>query len=134
MDERNMLEEAICAELEKLKECVDTEERRKMVVNIVDLYGVKIADDKAAAEADVAYISQKATEKVADREYEQKSEQAKQHKIDLLIEVSVQVGLALATMISYDIWHKRGLRFEEHGTITAPETRNLLNNMLPKRK
>lgn len=134
MDERNLLEEAICAELENLKNVEDADIRRKIVNNVVDLYNVKINDDKVAAEADVAYNKQKSDDKLAERDYDLKQEQAKQHKTDMLIDIGVQIGLALLTVVSYDIWHKRGLRFEEHGSITAPENRNLLNNMLPKRK
>lgn len=66
---------------------------------------------------------------------ESKAEQAKADKrVDRWINVGLQASLTIATLIAYDIWFRRGLRFEETGTIRAPMTRNLLGRMLPGKK
>lgn len=53
---------------------------------------------------------------------------------DRFINIGLQIGLTVASLVAYDIWYRRGLKFEETGTITAPMTRNLLSRMLPGRR
>lgn len=45
-----------------------------------------------------------------------------------------QALMTVTTMIAYNYWFKKGLKFEETGTITSPHNRNLISNMLPKFK
>ena len=57
----------------------------------------------------------------------------KDQNLDRWIGLGVQVGLAVGGWLVYDIWNRRGLKFEETGTITSPWTRNLVSRMLPKK-
>lgn len=68
-----------------------------------------------------------------EHESEYKINQLNEQKIDRLVNLGTQVGLSILSIIAYDIWYRRGLRFEEKGTITSPMTRNLLSKILPKR-
>lgn len=67
-------------------------------------------------------------------ELDAKWAQIDQSKLDRWINVGLQIGLTAASLIAYDVWFKRGLRFEETGTIRTPMTRNLLSRMLPGKK
>jgi hypothetical protein len=56
----------------------------------------------------------------------------KDKKFDCLFRFTAEVTIALLHLGSYDIWHRRGLRFEETGSYTSSHNRNLLSNMIPK--
>lgn len=79
-------------------------------------------------------------EKVDNAAYEKNEEldlkmrQLDQSKLDRWVNVGLQIGLTAASLLAYDIWYRRGLRFEETGSVTTPMTRNLINRMLPGRK
>lgn len=64
---------------------------------------------------------------------EDKEAQLKSQAFDRWINIGVQVGLAIGGWVAYDVWYRRGLRFEETGSITSPMTRNLLSRLIPKK-
>ena len=66
-------------------------------------------------------------------ELELKKAQLDEQKLDKWVNLGMQVGLSMLSIVAYDVWNRRGLKFEETGTITSPMTRNLLSKMLPKR-
>ena len=119
---------------EKLKEDIQnlskldagTEAKAKAIDGIATLYRLRI--DEMKAETDRI---ERWDQRESDRAH--KDEQRKDQKLDRWLNVGVQVGLALISCIAYDIWHRRGLRFEETGTISSPMTRNLVSKMTPKR-
>ena len=37
-------------------------------------------------------------------------------------------------IVAYGMWYRKGLKFEETGTVTSPMTKNLIAKMLPKKK
>lgn len=64
---------------------------------------------------------------------EDKEAQLKSQAFDRWVNIGVQVGLAIGGWVAYDVWYRRGLRFEETGSITSPMTRNLLSRLIPKK-
>ena len=117
MDEiKVMLDEEIKAEIEKLNTLdAGSDEKSKAVEDLTKLYKLKIEEQKAAMEQ---------AEQLARR---------KEVNADRIINIGLQVGLAVGGWIVYDVWHRRGLKFEEEGTITSPWTRNLMSKMFPKK-
>ena len=125
MEDRNqkLLDEVIGKEIQNLSDLpIGSQEKSKAVDNLTELYKLKIEEAK---------IKQAKAEKSEEMEIRQK--QLKSQALDRWINVGVQVGLAIGSLIAYDVWFKRGLRFEETGTITSPMTRNLLSRMLPRK-
>lgn len=117
MKDRNQkkLEDAIAVSLEDLTVMANSEEKAQAVKDLTALYNLKIEEAKIE-QAD------------ADRQ-----ELARSQKLDRWVSVGLQVGITLLGVISYDHWYRRGLKFEETGSINSPMTRNLLSRMIPKK-
>lgn len=127
-----------------------SEEHCKAIDSLAKLYRLKIDDDKNEIDDDEKHnrrvmdgeqrvIDAELKEKqinadieIRERELELKEDQHREEVKSRWINAGVQVGLTLLGIIAYDIWNKRGLRFEEQGSITSPQTRNLYSKMLPK--
>lgn len=116
MKDRNQmkLEDAIANSLDDLT-VMSGDEKTQEVKNLTELYNLKIEESK---------IEQAEAERLT---------QARAQKIDRWVNVVIQVGVTLLGVISYDRWYRRGLKFEETGTIGSPMTRNLLSRMIPKK-
>lgn len=69
-----------------------------------------------------------------EQELEIKETQTRGMALDRWINLGLQVGLTLVGIVAYDCWYRRGLKFEETGTVTTPMTRNLISKMLPTKK
>ena len=120
------------------------------VESLTKLYRLKIEEDKNEIDEDEkhnrrlmdneqsiidAELKEKQIDTDADirkRELEIKENQLHEQSCDRWVNVGLQVALTLAGIIAYDIWHRRGLKFEETGSITSPQTRNLCSKMIPK--
>lgn len=62
------------------------------------------------------------------------SNEEKKQNLDRWISIGLQVGATLIPIIAYDIWYRRGLKFEETGTIGSPMVRNLMTKLIPNKK
>lgn len=69
----------------------------------------------------------------SDRDWTTKRASLRNQKIDRWVEVGLQVALTAGSLLAYNVWLNRGLRFEETGSITSPMTRNLLSRLLPRK-
>lgn len=52
---------------------------------------------------------------------------------DRIVNAFTQVGIAVGSWLMYDIWHRRGLKFEEVGMVNSQWTKNLMSKMFPRR-
>ena len=138
---RSLLEDAIAAGFADLSNFDEESKNKSMAVeNLVKLYRLKIDEDRNNWDFDEKYNrrimedeQRKEEFEIHKKESKIKEIQMKEQKIDRWINVGIQVGLTLAGLIAYDCWYRRGLIFEETGTITSPMTRNLMSKMLPKK-
>ena len=120
---KEKLDEEIEQEIQELAELeAGSDAKAKAIDGVTKLYKLKL--DEIEAET---------RRKESENEKELKEAQRKDANRGQWISVAVQVGLAFAGWICYDIWHRRGLKFEETGTVTSPWTRNLMSNMKPRR-
>ena len=111
------LDDMIAEEIANVSELDSgSEEKTKAVNDLTKLYNLKIEE---------ARMEQIKLEK---------RQELKTKAKDRWINVGMQVGLALVSVISYDIWYRRGLRFEIDNTVGSPMTRNLISRMLPGKK
>lgn len=149
---RSLLEQEIAAEFDDLGSLdAGSKEKTTAIDNLVKLYRLRIDDDRNAWDFDEKYnrrimeneqhqldgqLREKQIDGEADsreRELELKKAQMREQSLDRWINVGIQVGLGLVGIFAYDCWYRRGLKFEETGTITAPMTKNLLSKMLPRK-
>ena len=120
---KERLDEEIEQEIQDLSEMeAGSEAKAKAIDGVTKLYRLKL--DEVEAETRRREINAQKELEEAKRKDANKGQ---------WISVAVQVGLAVAGWICYDIWHRRGLKFEETGAVTSPWTRNLMSNMKPKR-
>lgn len=155
---RSLLVQRIENEFNNLDDMEDNESKQKAINNIVALYKLKIEEDKLDTEysehrdkLELEKEQQKFENDLKKQDMELKSRQIdgdleaksnelelnkvqlEERKLDRWVDLGAQVGLTLIGVIAYDIWFRKGLKFEETGTITSPMTRNLFSKMLPKR-
>lgn len=121
---RELLDHEIEEELKELSniDFKEKDERSKTIEELTQLYKLRIEEAKIE-QANFAAICEK----------EAKEAQVDSQAKDRWFNIALQVGLAIGGWVAYDIWNRRGLKFEETGTITSPMTRNLLSRMLPKK-
>lgn len=120
---QNLLDEVIVNEIKNLS-LMETGSQQKStaIEDLTQLYKLKIEEAK---------IKQAENDRLEEKEF--RKTQEKSQFLDRCINVGLQIGLAVGGWIAYDIWNRRGLRFEETGTITSQWTRNLLSKMVPKK-
>lgn len=140
MDEiKNLLNEEIKTEIEELSSLqAGSDAKSKAVNDLQKLYQLRIDEIKAEntrqeqterheLERDRYFLESQ----TRDDERVLKEAQHKSQNLDRWISFGLAAGQVLVTIIAYDIWNRRGLKFEETGTVNSPHTRNLLSKMLP---
>lgn len=135
---RDLLEERIEASFSEFDEATG-EKRKAIMEDIKELYKLKIEEDKADLDYDDKYNRRLMehdhfeTEcKIKEKELKLKEKQNRDQKILGWITAGVTLGNLLIGVFAYNKWDKRHLFFEEHGTQTTPEGKNLTAKMLPK--
>lgn len=135
MDEiRDLLGEEIKDEIQSLSSLeAGSEAKSKAIEDVAKLYRLRIEEIKAETEKTdiqkrVELEELKRGDAIKNDEFQRENQ-----KIDRWVNVGLQAGLMIGGWIVYDIWHKRGLKFEETGTITSPWTRNLMSKMFPRK-
>lgn len=136
------LDELIVAEINGVSSLqTGSEEKSKATHVLSELYKLRIDEKKLdAASKEQADRSELERDKhflesqVKDDERVLKEAQHDAQKLDRWLNFGLAVGQAVIMVIAYDVWNRRGLRFEEEGTIRSPHTRGLLSNMIPKFK
>lgn len=149
---RGLLENEIEAMFEDLSNLeTGSEEKKSAVGDLEKLYKLKIEEYKNNWDYDEKYerrvmeneqhqrdneLKEKqitGEAETRERELVLKENQLKEQKLDRWVNLGIQVGLTCVSIFAYDRWFRRGLKFEETGTVTSPMTKNLLSKMLPKR-
>lgn len=93
-----------------------SDERSTALKELTELYKLRIEENRV------------------EMERKEKESQEKSHMFDRWVNVGLQVGLTALSLIAYNVWYRRGLKFEETGTVTSSMTRNLMSKMLPNKK
>lgn len=141
-DIKQMLDEQIKTEIEGLASLqTGSEEKSKATHVVTELYKLRLDEMKIKAERE-EHLDRNELERdkhflesqSRDDERVLKEVQYKSQNLDRWINVGLITGQLLITIIAYDIWNRRGLKFEEEGTIRSPHTRNLLSKMIPNFK
>lgn len=135
MDEiRELLDEVIKDDIDKISSLeAGSKEKSNAIDDVTKLYKLRLDEMKVENEAEASKNQFEAEQDKLTDEWRFKEVQLKEQNKDRWISFGLQIGLTIGGWIVYDIWHRRGLRFEEEGTITSPWTRNLISKMLPKK-
>lgn len=135
MDEiKDLLGEEIKKEINNLSSLDDaTEKKSKAIDDIAKLYRLKLEETKIEAELEDNRNRHELEKMAKDDERTSREEQRKKINLDRVVDVGLQVLTVVGGWIAYDVWHRRGLKFEETGSVTSPFTRNLMTKMLPKK-
>lgn len=135
MDEiKDLLGDEIKKEINNLSSLDDaTEKKSKAIDDIAKLYRLKLEETKIEAELEDNRNRHELEKMAKDDERTSREEQRKKINLDRVVDVGLQVLTVVGGWIAYDVWHRRGLKFEETGSVTSPFTRNLMTKMLPKK-
>lgn len=130
MDEiKNLLNEEIKTEFANLGTLkAGSDEKQKEIGNLETLYRLRIEEIKAELERDKHFLASL----TQDDEKRLKEAQHKSQNLYQWINVGVTVVGTAASLISSHVIHRRGLRFEENGSITSSHNRNFFSRILPK--
>ena len=137
MEENKIIEKvnkAIECELDDYNTCCELSDAESTVDRIVKLHKIRMDEERLRAEIASAKAERAEKRTVRSEEAEAKKKQAVNQRIDLALNLGVQVLLGGLSMVAYNAWLNRGLRFEETGSIRSPMTRNLLSRLIPKSK
>lgn len=100
-----------------------SEEHSKAVESLSKLYKLKIEESKNEAEL---------VEKQKEEQF--KKEQLAELKKDRWIKVGIAAGEILIPLVLYDIWMRRGFKFEETGSYCSQTFRNFFGKLKPTKK
>ena len=141
-DIKQMLDERIKADFTGLASLEQgSEAKSKATRDVIELYKLRL-DEKKIETAHEEHLDRNELERdkhflesqTRDDERVLKEAQHKSQKLDRWINFGLVTGQLIITILAYDVWNRRGLRFEEEGTIKSPHNRNLLSKMLPSFK
>lgn len=138
-DITQMLDERLKAEIESLGSLqTGSEEKTKAAHVVTELYKLRIDEKKFDAaqkehndrhelERDKHFLESQ----TKDDERVLKEAQHNAQKFDRWLNFGLAVGQIAVMVIAYDVWNRRGYKFEEEGTVRSPQQKNLLSKMIP---
>ena len=143
MEEINkLMDEEIVSQIKGLKTLqAGSQEQTAAVKNLTALYEARINQEKVQLDADdkrekreMEREQQAADEAAArERDLKLKEAQAEDQKIDRLVRAGIEMlGIGLP-LVCYGHWFRKGLKFEETGSITSSMMRNLINKFKTKK-
>lgn len=153
MEEINkLMDEEIVSQIKGLKTLqAGSQEQTAAIKNLTALYEARINQEKVQLDADdkrekremereqhradeTLRKSQAADEAAArERDLKLKEAQAEDQKIDRLVRAGIEMlGIGLP-LVCYGHWFRKGLKFEETGSITSSMMRNLINKFKTKK-
>ena len=141
MDEiKNLLNDEIKTEFQKLRTLKEgSDEKRKEIANLDTLYKLRIEEIKAE-HAHQEHLDRHELERdkhfLASQEQDDdrrlKEAQHKSQNLYQWITIGATVVGTAASIISGHVIHRRGLKFEELGSVNSSHNRNFFSRILPK--
>lgn len=139
---KQLLDEEIKTEIENLSSLPDGSQEKTLAIDdLTKIYKLRIEEIKAETDrTDKKQSNDLERDKftystlVQDDENAYRERCRRDQNLDRWLNFGLQIGLTVIGFIAYDVWNRRGFRFEENGTITSPQNRNLLSKMIPRIK
>lgn len=138
MDDRN-IEELLSEEIAKQIQALSgfeagSKEKSAAIDDLVQLYKLRIEENKSMWDADEKYNSRIADNEAKEREEEIKRQQIAEQVKDRYFRAGIAGAELILPLIFYGIWMDKGFRFEETGTISSQVFRGLINRFRPTKK
>lgn len=130
-----MLDEEIRAEMEGLSSLnYGSKEHTEAVENLTKLYKLRIEDSKAAMEYNKEIDNDQFRREQAEKEEQSRKDQLAEQRIDRYVRIGIAAAELMIPIVFYNVWMKRGFKFEETGSFTSTTFRGLINRFRPTRK
>jgi hypothetical protein len=118
---RELLEEEIKAEIDNLNSLDSgSEEKKKAIDGIVALYKADLEEFKIGMDSATVF----------DKRISEVTQAEKDFKLRLAIEIA-KIAVTVGTFVFYGIWMRKGLKFEETGSINSPIVKGLFSRNYP---
>lgn len=130
-----MLDEEIKAGLEGLSSLnYGSKEHSEAVENLTKLYKLRIEDSKAAMEYNKEIDNDQFRRDQMEKEEQSRKEQLAEQRIDRYVRIGIAAAELVVPIVFYNIWMKRGFKFEETGSFTSTTFRGLINRFRPTKR
>ena len=130
-----MLDEEIKAEIEGLKSFEEgSKEYSDAVDNLTKLYKLRIEDSKAAMDYNREIDNAQFHREQMEKDEQTRKEQMAEQRIDRYVMIGIAAAELMIPIIFYNVWMKRGFKFEETGSFTSTTFKGLINRFKPTRK
>ncbi len=131
---KELLDEVIFKELERIKTMPDGDKKNAAVENVMKLYRLKTEENKVEGELEIRKTQVEIeSECKVDELLIRREELDERKKYDLCRSVTDTCGIVFP-IIFYGKWLRRGFEFEEKGAITSFTFRNLISKFKPTRR
>ena len=125
---RDLLEEEIKQEFQTLENLdPGTDEQSTAINNLVDLYKLKIEEDKNI-------LNHQENMDAASIDETFKKIQIEEQQKDRYFRVGLEAAGIVLPLIFYGVWMRKGFRFEENGTFTSTTFKGLFNRFKPTQR
>lgn len=114
---KDYLDARIKSQMLELCEIQDQDELSVAIDNVVKLHNMRIEEEKIRQE-DVKLV--------------QEEKRKTERMLDRILTFTSTMGIAIGGWVTYDAWQKRGLIFEQTGSVVSPWVKNLITKALPK--
>lgn len=130
-----MLDEEIKAEIEGLKSLAEgSKEYSDAVDNLTKLYKLRIEDSKAAMDYNKEIDNDQFRRDQMEKDEQSRKEQLAEQRIDRYVRIGIAAAELMIPIMFYNIWMKKGFKFEETGSFTSTTFKGLINRFRPTRK
>lgn len=130
-----LLDEEIRAEIEGLSNLIPgSKEHLDAVESLTKLYKLRIEDSRAAMEYNKEIDDDQFRQNQMEKDAESQKEELAEQRIDRLVRMGIAGLELIVPIVFYNIWMKRGFKFEETGTFTSTTFKNLINRFRPTNK
>lgn len=134
-DLMTMLDEEIRDEIENLSSLsYGSKEYSDAVDGLTKLYKLRIEDSKAAMEYDKEIANDEFRREQAEKEEQSRKEQLAEQRIDRFVRIGIAGFELMVPIVFYNVWMKRGFKFEETGSFASTTFRGLINRFRPTKK
>lgn len=130
-----MLDEEIKAEIEGLKSLAEGgKEYSDAVDNLTKLYKLRIEDSKAAMDYNKEIDNDQFRRDQMEKDEQSRKEQLAEQRIDRYVRIGIAAAELMIPIMFYNIWMRKGFKFEETGSFTSTTFKGLINRFRPTRK
>ena len=129
-----MLDELIKAEIGSLYSLEHgSKEYSETIENLMGISRLRIEDSKTVMDYNKEINNDQFRREQMEKEEQSRKEQLKEQRIDRYVRIGIAAAELLVPIMFYNIWMRRGFKFEESGSFTSTTFKGLINRFRPTR-